>query len=442
MAQAFQPPIPLRRLATISIRNFAPPVKNYRKPRALVASPDVPPPRNIAVIGGGLAGLATAYHLKVSASRYLRKRGAPQPNVTVITPKPASSGASAVAAGLLHPFTPRVKKLAWMGRRGVNAAEELLKAVQHHSAVPFYRQEGMLRLAINDRLKSDFLVAANRYPSEVEYMDPEETAFRFPQVNPLPAAFLPKAFVVDTKPYMQALWKECQNLGVRWLPETVHNVEAILGRSEGRYDTVIICAGAEVCGISDLAHVPITACRGQNVFVKTEATFPEVPVIAGKYVIPDYFGHGVLVGATFEYGEGQSIDSFLSEGNKIDTESAVEELKESVERLVPSFFSQREVLGANAGLRALPPRSEAGSVPIACRLSGLDKNVSAWVVTGLGSRGLLHHAYLGRVVAHAVAAGNEKLIPADARRFDIGLRGERMELAEDEVATAAAVHSQ
>lgn len=64
----------------------------------------------------GFAGLATAYHLARFGS-----------DVTVFDPNEAgAAGASSVAAGLLHPLTPR-GKLIWKGEEGYKAAKHLIE---------------------------------------------------------------------------------------------------------------------------------------------------------------------------------------------------------------------------------------------------------------------------------------------------------------------------
>lgn len=81
--------------------------------RAAVAS--LPRRPRCAVVGGGFAGLATAYHLAAYGS-----------DVTVFDPNEVGTGgASSVAAGLLHPLTPR-GKVIWKGVEGLAAAKELV----------------------------------------------------------------------------------------------------------------------------------------------------------------------------------------------------------------------------------------------------------------------------------------------------------------------------
>ena len=70
------------------------------------------------------------------------------------------------------------------------------------------------------------------------------------------------------------------------------------------------------------------------------------------------------------------------------------------------------VVGVQAGVRAFPPRSHLGYVPIAGRLGARQ-----WLLGGLGSRGLIHHALLGRALAAAVLSGDESHIPEHCRRL-------------------------
>lgn len=84
--------------------------------RVKAAIADLPRRPRCAVVGGGFAGLATAYHLAAFGS-----------DVTIFDPSEVGTGgSSAVAAGLLHPLTPR-GKLIWKGEEGIAASKELIE---------------------------------------------------------------------------------------------------------------------------------------------------------------------------------------------------------------------------------------------------------------------------------------------------------------------------
>ena len=87
----------------------------------------IPPvfPKSIAIVGGGLSGLSTAYNFV--------KQGI---SVVVIDPSnsPLSrtmkeNSASVVAAGLMHPFSPS-GSLMWMGRECYDDSIKLVHEVE------------------------------------------------------------------------------------------------------------------------------------------------------------------------------------------------------------------------------------------------------------------------------------------------------------------------
>lgn len=98
------------------------------------------------------------------------------------------------------------------------------------------------------------------------------------------------------------------------------------------------------------------------------------------------------------------------------------ECSEALEELVPKAsavypgIKNWEVTGAVAGLRAMPPLTPHGSLPL---LGCLDKFVGGnhsckyWLFSGLGSRGLLYHAWLGKLLAQAVVSCNEDFLPSE-----------------------------
>ncbi|KXZ42873.1 hypothetical protein GPECTOR_113g285 [Gonium pectorale] len=69
-----------------------------------------------------------------------------------------------------------------------------------------------------------------------------------------------------------------------------------------------------------------------------------------------------------------------------------------------------EVARVREGVRALPPRTSAGSLPLLGRVA---PGRSWWLVGGLGSRGLVYHGLLGRLAAEAALSGSEEGLPAE-----------------------------
>lgn len=418
----------------LRIDSFAPPTKR-RKPARRVVAACGEVPKRVAVVGGGLAGLATAYHLLHSTARVARKRGADFTDLRVVVLDPgapgAASGASAVAAGLLHPFSPRVKKQAWHALKGMHAALTLVDAAQMYADAPLIKTPGMLRFALTDKLRSDFKSAKLRFPRDVQLLSPDDVEAALPDPPEGVAGVMQtETAVVDTPAYMRALWDACDATGrVEWDQRRVDHWETLL-QSPDDFDAVVVCAGAATRALSNMASLPVTPCRGQN--LRLRPRFPDTtrppafPVIGGKYVIPDLFAAepgALIAGATFEYCDADGTPreklDFAAGVAPPDLAVAQEQLREPLSRLAPMLDELYAAESAVAGVRALPPRSKQGSVPIAGEIKGVPDGKAAWVFTALGSRGLLHHAYLGKLVARCVVAGSDVLLPVDAKRVPL-----------------------
>ena len=82
-------------------------------------------------------------------------------------------------------------------------------------------------------------------------------------------------------------------------------------------------------------------------------------------------------------------------------------------RSTPSLIRTAvQVQKVRSGVRALPPRSSEGAIPLAGRLDG-----RVWIVLGLGARGLVYHAWLGKLLSQAILAGDDALLPEELLRW-------------------------
>lgn len=410
---------------SLTIRHFSPKTKRIKQLRANVAPPECPPPRNIAVVGGGLAGLAVIYHLFNSTSRFARKRNIPHDsfNVTLFDPfPPGKAPTSSAATGLLHSFRPRPKNKMWNHQKAMDAALHLLSIAEtvspHLVSTP-----GIMKLALDDRSFEDFKIAAHRFPNEVELLQSVQLSTRFPHVSAdVPGLYIRPAHVVRTEPYMQALWKLSSATGrLKWSQCTVSSVSELF---DSGFDNVILCPGASAKQMTDIHNVPIIPCLGHNLVMQSQSPPPSIPLLSGVYVVPIAHEtgssgqnlsselHTAIVGATFQY-------NFPVPPPPPDVTGIKDKFSDKILRMHPSLFDNWSVSSTRTGIRAIPPRTKEGAIPIACKVEGTPDGRSCWLFTGLGGRGLLYHAFLGRCLARSVIAGVDKHIPGDARKLPI-----------------------
>ena len=97
---------------------------------ATVGSAAIAGSPRVVVLGGGLAGLSVAYHLlnlTATTDSGGKQRRSPLRVSIVDQCAVGEGGASGAMAGLLHPLTPRGKKM-WLGDEGMAASLELIQA--------------------------------------------------------------------------------------------------------------------------------------------------------------------------------------------------------------------------------------------------------------------------------------------------------------------------
>lgn len=389
--------------------------------------------RTLAVVGGGLAGASVAYHAASSDSSL---------GIAVFdAAEPGSGGASAAAAGLLHPLTTR-GGLIWRGAESFASASDLVMrtqaraladAGQHERPMPpFCFSRGVLRVARSEAQAATYKASVQRALQRsagadagaglLSWVD-ETRARELIGAHAAPAdcaggVWCPRGLCVDAPAYLRALWATTRDTAccALWCREELQSVTALCAA----FDIVVVAVGAASASVRGLEAMPITLVRGQTLCwpnVPAEA-WPSVGVLGGQYLVPLGCGSPlrtssadestrVVGGATFEPLGTRRADSDGASA------SALAELRAQLEQLWPaSTLDDPRLYGS--GVRAMPPRTQLGSVPLTGRMPRPEHR-NAWYVTGLGGRGLLYHAELGRTVALAALTNDEGALLVETR---------------------------
>ena len=364
---------------------------------------------SVKIVGGGLAGLATSYHL-VESGKCER--------ITICDTRssPGQGGASSVAAGLMHPFTPQ-GKLIWAGLTGLEESVKLLKFAEPFSSsgrqllsTPSAR---ILRPCFTDKSLADWRKAASERSSWISEVSVEEYASNVGQSLregdvPLGVFSINNIHVIDSPSYLQALWagmlaRYGDSCVMEWEQGHVESIEQEV--QGGRYDTVVVASGAGVQLLwGGAGPLPFTYVRGQNLYYEHEeaqCASNFTGTLSGEYVCRT--GKVFVCGATHEYGE---LDALLAMPPS--KEHASEALTPKVNRLYPRLRG-KEPIDCKAGIRVASPRTHLGRLPVIAQhpLHGR----KAWLISGFGSRGLIHHAVFGKMLARAITDQEE--LPAE-----------------------------
>lgn len=303
----------------------------------------------IAICGSGLAGLATAYFLLEG------HRAA----VTVFDPAGIGGGTSGIAAGLLHPYPGRNGRLSWRGDEGMIATSSLVEAVAPSCVVA----RGILRLTPTPELEALFRnVGISWTPQEVQQ--------RFPEALAVPGVWIEEGITLSMPRYLEGLWRACEARGARF----------VRGPMEGSFDRVVCATGPSLAPMLGL-----TVNKGQLLICRRP---PHLPPLAGSllsdgHITPTEDPDLWQLGSTYEH----TLDPHPNRATALT-------LLEKVALFYPPARNLTPV-DIRVGFRAARPRDYR---PLVQQI-----DPRTWAFGGLGSRGLLYHALLGRELAAQIA---------------------------------------
>ncbi|KAL3566907.1 hypothetical protein D5086_032322 [Populus alba] len=388
-------------------------------------------PLRYAVLGAGFAGLSVTWHLLKNSPKEKEMR------IDIYDEVGIGGGASGISGGLLHPYSPKAK-LLWRGAECwkeslmlLNVAEAAagLSGVDDSDDSFIVRRRGILRPAVNTKNLIVLTDNAQNYDAScrIETIDEDTAQKLVPKIHvPFNSAFyMPEAVNVHPLRYLQALFLACQNVvnesstsshGQKELYLHKKSVQNLL-ELEGEYDAVIICLGAKADMLPELSgRLPLRTCRGVIAHLQLPANIREeypdhAPSILSDAWLAIQGSRSLYMGSTWEWKSRNSNPNVSVD----EASRALQELLPKVSAFYPAI-KDWTFTKANAGLRAMPPLTAHGSLPLlGCVNYFVGENVAGkyWLFGGLGSRGLLYHAWLGNLMARAVISCNEQVIPSE-----------------------------
>lgn len=320
------------------------------------------PPSNIAIIGAGFAALAAAHAL-------LENKETPC-HITLFHKDPVGVGASGVAAGLLHPYPGSKFKESFKGTQALHEAISLLNKAQLFSDKPLFIKSGIVKLALDDDQKKEFSKACHKYEN-LKFKKPEELSSDLFINSSHFGIEIENGFLVYSQKYLIALKRLVESLGATFNEEKIFSLTELK-----HFDKIIVCSGY---GIKELhPSVSLKYVKGQILTCLLKEPLVKKPVIANGYICPTIDPLVYTIGSSYEH-------HFKSDS--IDTQEARRKILIPWQKIFP-MIQEAQILECQAGVRVMHPPTY---LPF---LKKIDEKTT--VFTGLGSRGLLYHAYLAK----------------------------------------------
>jgi len=291
------------------------------------------------VVGAGLAGVATAY--------FLSKKGHA---VTLFDEKGVGAGASSIPAGLLHPYPGKRGLKSKFSEEAMQASLDLLDVAENHSGEAVSLRNGIFRFD---------------WTPEQMYNDLEL------QSN---GTMIASGVTVYLDRYLLALFGAMQS--VEFVQKKISSLEDL-----GDFDSVVWSVGGGFEKIP--TSFPIEFLKGQALILSHPEKVWERSMVGLGHISPLPNGY-VQVGATYEHHP----ETYLP--NK---EATYAYLRPRVANFLPPL-EEFTFIDCVAGCRVC---RRGSYLPIVERVSEKE-----YVFTALGSRGLLYHAYYGRLLADMI----------------------------------------
>ncbi|NDD58549.1 MAG: FAD-binding oxidoreductase [Chlamydiae bacterium] len=326
----------------------------------------------VLVVGAGFAGLSVCYYLQVI-------HGA---QVTLCDKKGIASGASGASCGLMHPYVGEDVKRSFMAKEAFEESKSLIEAASFFSSESFSDFSGVSRRTESVEQSNKMLLHAATFKDIIPLSDH--------------LFLITLGATLQTIEYLNALWQACEKAGSTFLIEDITDLSTYMIQ----YDAIIIAAGEGVFHFQETKSFPLGQVRGQSLkcLWPPDVSPLERSLVGKGYAAVYSDKNKVCFGATFERGVETKDPDFAT---------AMALLAPKMNALLPSI--PLVPIEARAGIRV---STRGHYLPLVGKVKE-----KLFLFSGLGSRGLLYHAFFGKMLANLVVHGDDSAIPYISKKL-------------------------
>jgi glycine/D-amino acid oxidase-like deaminating enzyme len=304
----------------------------------------------IAIVGAGFSGVALSYHLLLNGAF-----------VDLYDEQGIGAGASGVSSGLLHPYVGEQVRRSQNADEAMEETRKLLNIAAQYCKDPVADFSGIVR-RVTPKQRETFLKHEEIY-KDVEVMSDDLVKIH-------------SGIVVHSACYLKGLYQACLEKGLNLIFKKINSACELEA-----YDAFILAIGSGVFSFPGLEHLVLSAVRGQTLLCRCPLPPLKEALLGKGHIVPLPGGDRVHLGATYERGVETSLPCMETALSLLSPQAAV---------LAPEW-KEIEALECRAGVRVVRP---AHATPWVYKMSE-----KGFALTAMGSRGLLYHAYYGKMLA-------------------------------------------
>tara|TARA_R110000868_G_scaffold37111_4_gene131376 strand:+ start:65865 stop:66953 length:1089 start_codon:yes stop_codon:yes gene_type:complete len=356
---------------------------------------------DFCILGAGLAGVSLAHELlKENAT------------VCLVDPNGIASGASGTPLGLVNPATGRHATLTWEAENCYSSILENLTLIQNQSSTQFYKKNGVLRPALDEkiasRMKENF--ESTQWPTGwIEWLDEKDVKEFHSGISCIGGGiWLPVGITVDISCYLTEFinFLTTKRLITSFgLDYSIMNTKTFwdLQLSNGekiRSNKLICTTGSSTKEIDLWRNIQIHKVKGQLAVLESSKPLTFDHAVSALGYIASIDSNKFVIGSTYEHKfEHEGID-----------QQGLNYLMSRFEKVLPNLKKNSKVVSQWSGVRASTPNR----MPILGEHSEL-KNL--FTFSGLGSKGLLYSAYLSKQLTNHLIQNTPLHSVVDIQRF-------------------------
>ncbi len=344
---------------------------------------------DVIIVGGGLAGLATAAHL-IESKKDLK--------VLVYDAREIGQGASGVPGGMVNPVTGQKANVVWRAETSMQLLEQRIDLISSHAIEQLSLNNGVLRPAIDEKLSQNFRSAMKygRWPKGwVEWVNANDTAAKHPHLKKASGSiFVRKGKVIQTPAYLQAYKIFLEKLGVVFETGGPYQLNKENGWTLDNGSTfftapvAVITSGHKSRENKYWNELPLSSVKGQLAVYTCDEPVDSLPAVSAYGYIAPVDRNTLAVGSTYEH-------HYSDEGPD---EEGAGLLDQKLEELLPGLYPKCRLTDQWSGIRATTP----DRLPI---VGQHPEHERLFVFAGLGSKGLLYSEFIGKILAEHLLTG-------------------------------------